>query len=308
MGTTIGLLAATIRLGTPLLLAATGELVTERAGLLNLSVEGMMLTGALAAFMGAYFTGSLCLAWLIAMLAGSLVALLFACLTVTLRTNQVIAALGINLLAVGGTGFLYRSVFGLATLTPQIHPAGAVKIPGLSHLPVAGPVLFAQSPLVYLSLVILCLVSWILQRTPLGLTIRAVGENAIAADTSGIPVDAIRYGAVLFGGALAGLGGAYLSTVALNVFLEGMTGGAGWIAVAMVIFGNWKSTGILLAALAFGGAQALQLRLQTAGINVPREFIVMIPYLLTLIALAGVVKRSRAPAQLGVPYDRGARI
>jgi general nucleoside transport system permease protein len=304
----MGFLVATVRLSTPLLLAATGELMAERAGLLNLSVEGMMLTGALAGFMGGYFSGSLWLAWLVAMAAGSLVALLFAWLTITMKANQVIVALGINLLAAGGTGFLYRAVFGLAAYTPQILPAEAIRIPWLSHLPVAGPILFAQTPLVYGSFLLLGLVSFVLNKTPLGLAIRAAGENAAAADTAGVPIDAVRYGAVLCGGALAGLGGAYLSTVALGVFLEGMTGGAGWIAVAIVIFGNWKSTGVLLAALTFGAAQALQLRLQTVGIEIPREFIVMIPYILTLVALAGVVKRSRAPAQLAIPYDRGERI
>jgi general nucleoside transport system permease protein len=304
----VGFLAATIRLSTPLLLAASGELVAERAGVLNLGVEGMMLNGALFGFLGAYFSGSLLVGWLSGMLAGALLALLFAFFTVSLRSHQVIVALGINLLALGETSFLYREIFGLAAITPQIKAALPRAIPLMSRIPILGPVFFDQALLTYVAFALPPLVWIFLYKTPAGRALRAVGENAIAADAVGVDVRRIRYLAVIFGGLLAGLSGAYLSTVALNLFLENMTGGAGWIAVAIVIFGNWNPWGILLAALTFGGAEALELRLQSAGIGIPREFIVMLPYLLTLVALSGFVKRSKAPAQLCIPFARNYKI
>ncbi len=303
----LGFLIAAIRLSTPLLLAALGELIAEKAGVLNLGVEGMMLTGALFGFLGAYYTGSLPLAWLIAMIAAAVVALVFCYFAITLRCHQVIVALGVNLVALGLTGFIYRSVFGLSASAPQIVPAEPIAIPLLSGIPYLGPLLFNHTLLVYIAFGIAPLIWYVIARTPMGLTLRAVGEKAVAADTVGIRVNAVRYGATIAGGALAGLAGAYLSTVALNVFLEGMTGGAGWIAVAIVIFGNWNALGIVIAALTFGAAQALQLRLQNAGIEIPREFLVMLPYVLTLVALAGVVRRSDPPAQLCIPYLRSSK-
>jgi simple sugar transport system permease protein len=301
----LGFLVAAIRLSTPLLLAATGELVAERAGVLNLGVEGMMLSGALCAFLGVYFTGLLWFGWLVAMIAGALMAVIFAYFAITLRSHQVIVGLGINLLAAGSTGFAYRTLFGIGSATPQIPSTSILPIPLLSDIPYLGPLLFQHTLLVYLAFCLVLPVWWVLFRTPLGLTLRAVGEKAHAADTAGINVHLVQYSATAFGGALAGLAGAYLSTVALNVFLEGMTGGAGWIAVAIVIFGNWHPLGIVAAALTFGGAEALQLRLQSSGLDVPREFIVMLPYVLTIVALAGAVRRSNPPAQLCIPYQRG---
>jgi ABC-type uncharacterized transport system permease subunit len=302
---TLSFLASAIRLSVPLILAATGELVAERAGVLNLSVEGMMLTGALTGFLGVHFTGSLVLGWLTAMLCGAGVAAIFGVFTICLRTHQVITALGINLLALGATGFAYRSLFGLAVLAPHITAAQPWPVPLLSRIPWIGPVLFDQSPLAYAAFLLPPVIAWLLFRTPLGLNLRAVGENAAMADTVGISVTGFRFGATIFGGMLAGLAGAYFSTTTLNVFLENMTGGTGWIAIAIVIFGNWKPGGVVLGALVFGGAQALQLRLQTAGVAIPREFVVMIPYVLTLAALAGLGQRSRAPAQLCIPFQRG---
>jgi general nucleoside transport system permease protein len=299
-----GFMIATIRLSTPLLIAATGELLTERAGVLNLGVEGIMLVGALCGFLGAYETGSVAIAWTAAGLAGATAAAVFCLFAVTLRAHQVIVALGINLAALGTTGFVYRKLFGLATTAPQIDAAPLVPLPWLSDLPVIGTVLFTHTLAVYAAFALVPLVWWLIDCTALGLTLRAVGENADAADAAGVRVQLVRYGATLVGGALAGFAGAYLSTVLLNVFLEGMTGGAGWIAVAIVIFGNWTPLGIMLAALTFGGAQALQLRLQSAGFPIPREFIIMLPYILTLVALAGIVRRSRAPAQLCIPFSR----
>lgn len=300
----MGFMIATIHVATPLLLSATGELIAERSGVLNLGVEGMMLTGALAGFLGAYATGSPVLGWMLAILAGGLVALIFAYFAITLRAHQVIVALGINLSMLGATGFVFRLLFGVSASAPEIKPAQIVPIPWLSQLPFVGPVLFQHALLVYLAFMAVPVVWWLLFHTPWGLTLRSVGENPQAADAVGISVARVRYTATVIGGAFAGLAGAYLSTVSLNVFLEGMTGGMGWIAVAIVIFGNWRPAGIVLAALTFGGAEALQLRLQNAGIGIPREFVVMLPYVLTLVALAGVVRRSRAPSQLCVPFAR----
>jgi ABC-type uncharacterized transport system permease subunit len=303
----IGFLVATVRLSTPLLIAATGEMFAERGGILNLGVEGMMLTGALAGFLGAYFTGSLILGWLTALLAGGIVALVFAFFAITLRCHQVIVALGLNLLLVGGTGFCYRTLFKYAASTPQVTVASAMAVPFLSRVPWLGPILFQHSLLVYFAFFLPGMAWWVLFRTDWGTMLRAVGENPLAADAVGVRVQVMRYSGTLIGGMMAGLAGAYLSTVDLNVFLEGMTGGIGWIAVAIVIFGNWNPFGILFASLLFGGAQALQLRLQLAGIGLPRELIVMLPYLLTLVALAGAVRKSNAPSQLCIPYFRPGR-
>lgn len=303
----VGFLIAAIRLSTPLLLAALGELVAERSGVLNLGVEGMMLTGALFGFLGTYYSGSLVIGWVAAMLAGALLALVFSYFAITLRCHQVIVALGINMLAIGGTGFIYRMIFGLSAIIPQIEAAQPLRIPLLADIPFVGPVLFQHTFLVYFAFLLAPALWFVINKTPMGLTLRAVGEKAVAADTVGIRVNTVRYLATLFCGAMAGLAGAYLSTTALNVFLEIMTGGAGWIAVAIVIFGNWKALGIVLAALTFGAAQALQLRLQNSGVEIPREFFTMLPYLLTLIALAGVVRRSDAPAMLCQPYVRNRK-
>lgn len=303
----VGFLVATIRLSTPLLLAALGELIAERAGVLNLGVEGMMLTGALFGFLGVHYSGSLMVGWGLAIVAGAAVALIFAVFAISLRCHQVIVALGINLLALGGTGFLYRLLFGVSAAAPQIVPAGPLEIPFLAGLPFIGEVLFRQTPIVYVTFALVPVVWYVIHKMPIGLTVRSVGENALAADTVGIRVQAVRYAATLVGGGMAGLAGAYLSTTSLNVFLEGMTGGTGWIAVAIVILGNWRPLGILLGSLMFGGAMALQLRLQNAGIAIPREFIVMLPYILTLVALTGLVRRSNPPALLCIPFVRAGR-
>jgi general nucleoside transport system permease protein len=301
---TLGFLVATVRMSTPLLLAATGEMIAERAGVLNLGVEGMMLTGALCGFLGVYYTGSLPLGWALAALAGVVVALVFAGCAITFRAHQVIVALGVNLLTLGTTGFVYRLLFGLSSSAPQIEAAVPVTVPVLGAIPWLGPIFFRHTVLVYFAFAVVPLTWWLLYRTPAGLVLRSVGENAVAADTVGVGGNRVRYIATAIGGAFAGLAGAYLSTVSLNVFLEGMTGGAGWIAVAIVIFGNWRPFGIVAAALIFGGAEALQLRMQSAGVGIPREFIIMLPYLLTLLALAGVMRRSQPPAQLCIPFVR----
>jgi ABC-type uncharacterized transport system permease subunit len=299
-----GLLVAAVRMSTPLLLAATGELVAEEAGILNLSVEGMMLTGALSGFLATYFTGSLWLGWIAALAAGASLALVFAFFSITLRCHQVIVALGVNLMASGGTAFCYRALFGLAATTPEIATADPIPIPGLGSFPWLGPILFRHDLLVYLGFLAPLAAGLVLYHTPWGAMIRSVGDNPAAAECAGVSVVRVRYLATAAGGAMAGLAGSYFSTVDLNVFIEDMTGGAGWIAVAIVIFGNWRPAGILGAALFFGAAEALQLRLQAAGVAIPREFIIMLPYILTLAALAGLGRRSHPPAQLCIPFAR----
>jgi simple sugar transport system permease protein len=301
---TQGLLVATVRLSTPLLLAATGELIAEESGVLNLGVEGMMLTGALSGFLATYFTGSLWMGWLAAVAAGAGLALVFGYFTITLRCHQVIVALGINLLASGGTAFCYRTLFGLAASTPKVATAEPIPIPGLASIPWLGPILFHHDLLVYLAFAAPWIASLVLYHTSWGAIIRSVGDNPRAAESVGVPVLRVRYLATAAGGAMAGLGGSYFTTVDLNVFIENMTGGAGWIAVAIVIFGNWRPLGVLGAALFFGAAEALQLRLQIAGTGIPRELIVMLPYVLTLVALCGKIRRSNAPSKLCIPYVR----
>jgi len=299
-----GFLISMIRLAVPLLLAASGELITEKSGVLNLSLEGMMLTGALCGFIGNYFSGSIVIGYVTGILGAMLLALIFAFFTVSLRAPQVIIALGINLFASGLTGYLYRLIFGLSNSTPKIDPAPSVHIPVLSDLPGIGKVLFYHPVLIYVSVFLVILIWWFIYKTPNGLILRATGENARAVNTVGMNVIRIRYLAVVIGGGFSGLAGAYLSTTNLNVFMENMTGGNGWIAVAIVIFGNYQPFGILFAAIAFGAAQAGQLRLQNLGLNIPKEFLIMIPYLLTLFSLCVFGRWSKAPKELCIPYSK----
>jgi general nucleoside transport system permease protein len=287
---------------TPLLLAATGELVAERAGVLNLGVEGMMVIGALAAFAASRETGSLSLAIAAAAMAGATMAALFGCLALSLRANQVAAGLaltmfGLGLSALWGQGYSGQS----AGAFPRLNVAG------LSDLPVIGKLLFAQDGLFYLSLALLAVVAWGLERTRLGLILRAIGENHDAAHAIGHPVLAYRYGAVLFGGALAGLGGAYLSLVQTPLWAERMTAGRGWIALALVVFAAWRPWRLLGGAYLFGAVTILQLHSQAFGIGMDAQVLAMLPYLVTILVLVIISRdrmrvKLRAPACLGKPF------
>jgi simple sugar transport system permease protein len=310
----ISLLAAGIRLTVPVLLAVLGEIITERSGVLNLGLEGVMLVGGLAGFMVAYgleHSAGLPLvgAWLgigAGIVAGMLMGLLMAVMTVTFKADQVVAGVTLVLFGQGLTTYLYRQQF--ASLTAQVTGLENWSIPVLSNIPVLGEMLFTHNITVYLSVLLVFLCWFLLFRTNWGLQIRAVGENPAAADTSGIDVQRTRYLSLLLGCALVGLGGAVLTVAQLHLFREGVTAGRGWIAVALVFFARWRPMRALWGALLFGLADALQFRIQALGSEeLPYEFLLMLPYVLTLLVLLQRTERSEAPSALGIPYLKGER-
>lgn len=301
------ILSSAVISGTPILFAALGELMTERAGVLNLGVEGMMLVGAVSGFMAAIITGNSWLGLFAAMIAGGLMALIHAVLTVTLRANQVVSGLALTLFGTGLSGYLGKGYVG----TPIAEPFRGIALPGLSSIPVLGQVLFSQDVLVYGSwLLVLCLWAF-LRWTRAGLYLQAIGENPGAADSLGINVFALRYLYVTVGGMLCGVGGAYLSLASAPSWLENMTAGRGWIAVALVIFALWRPWRALIGSYLFGGIDALGFHLQVAGVHVSHFFLQMLPYLFTITVLTVVVARRggrlTSPGALGLPYDREER-
>jgi simple sugar transport system permease protein len=298
------LLEAALRLAAPLLIAALGELVVERAGVVNIGIEGTMLTGAFAGFAVAAATGSPWAGVAAATLAGAGVGVLFAAFAVARGTDQIVVGMAVNLLALGATGLAARALYGGAPPTAPTVPIPS--LPALADLPLLGPVLLRQTPFVPASLLLALAVGLGLARTRAGLRLRAVGESARAADSEGVSVVRARFLAVVFGAALAGLAGSALSLAQSDTFSEGMTAGRGFIALAVVIFGGWRAGGAVLAALFFGGAIALQFRLQARGAGIPYPVFLMLPYLVTLLVLAVAAGRARAPADLGRPYHREA--
>ncbi len=296
------LLEAAVRLATPLLIAALGELVVERAGVINIGIEGMMLTGAFASFALAAASGSPLLGAAGGVAAGAAAGALFALFAVVRKGDQIVVGMALNLLALGATGLGSRTLWGGA---PPDAPAQVpASLAGLAEIPLAGAVLFQQTPFVYTGWALAAGIAFFLARTRFGLRLRAVGESARAADAEGVAVDRVRFGAVLFGAGLAGLAGASLSLAHSETFTEGMTAGRGFIALAVVIFGRWRPGGVLLAALFFGAATALQFRLQARGSAIPYPVFLMFPYLVTLVVLTFVSSGSRAPADLGRAYHR----
>jgi ABC-type uncharacterized transport system permease subunit len=300
----LSVLTAAVVTGTTFLLAALGALLNERAGILNLGVEGMMLMGAVCGFLAANATGSPWLGVLAALGAGALGALIHALLTITLRANQVGSGLALAIFGAGFSAYLGRSVAGL----PLTSPLTPVAVPGLAQLPVVGELLFHHNPLVYVGYLLVPLLWWWLYRTRPGLHLRAVGENPAAADAMGISVARTRYVYVLLGGALCGLAGAHLSLAVTPAWVEGMTAGRGWVAVSLVIFAGWKPGRAALGALLFGAVEAAVFRLQAVGTTISPALLAMLPYLLTLAALA-VASRGRPamPGALGLAYDRESR-
>lgn len=295
----IAFLASTAGAATPLVLAALGELVVERSGVLNLGIEGIMVVGAVVGFMATLHTGSLGLGMLAALGAGMAMALVFAFLVLTLQTNQVATGLALTLFGLGVSAFLGRDLVG-QTVTPM----APLSFPVLSNLPFVGPLLFRFDAMVYGSLVLVALVSWALARTRVGLLIRAVGESPHSAHAIGMPVVALRYATVLFGGAMAGLGGAYLSLALTPMWAEGMTAGRGWIALALVVFATWKPRGVVLGAYLFGGVTMLQFHGQGLGLDVPSEFLSMLPYLATIVVLV-IICRNPQTILLNKPMSLG---
>jgi simple sugar transport system permease protein len=297
-----GFLAAAVRVATPLLLAATGELVAERSGVINLGIEGAMLGGALAAAIGSAAAGPW--AGLAAGLAaGVLLALVFALIAIGAGADQIIAGTALTLGAVGLTGAIYHLAFGPAGAGLTIPTLGAVRLPGLASIPVLGEALFAQPVTTYLALMAVPIAGWWLYHTRTGLALRAAGEGAAAARAAGVRVRALRTGATLVAGAFAGVAGACLVLAQVGTFTERMTAGRGFVAIAIVVLGRWRPGGVLLAALLFGGAMALQYVFQAAGLAVPYQLFLMLPYVLTLAALAGAARQVRAPAELGRALD-----
>src|SRR5580692_7520648 len=296
-------LGSSIRLAVPLLLAGIGELVSERAGVLNMSLEGMMLTGAFAAAVGAWATGNPFIGLGVGVLAVVPVALLQAFLSVTLRANQIVTGIGINILMLGATTLAYREIFGSRS-REQIPGLDKWKPPGLGDIPIFGEAVFQQVWLLYLGLVIIVLTAIVMRTTSLGIAIHAAGVEPRAVDKSGLSVTRIRYLVVLFTGFMAALAGAFLSIGDIHTFTEGMTRGAGYLAIAAVIFGKWKILGTIFACLLFGAATAMQFQLPAMGIAVPNALLIMMPYLLALLAVAGLVGRQTAPAALAEPYRR----
>jgi simple sugar transport system permease protein len=297
------LVASLMVASTPILLAAVGELVVEKAGVLNLGVEGMMITGAVTGFIAAVTTTSPALGFLAAMLAGAALALLFGLLTQFLLSNQVATGLALTLFGLGLSALVGQGYVGIrAPALPR------VDFGPLSDLPVLGRVLFGHDPVLYLSLALVAAVWAFLRFTRAGLILRAVGESAEAAHALGYPVRLVRLGAIAFGGALAGLGGAYLSLVRVPQWTEGMTAGAGWIALAIVVFASWRPERALVGAYLFGGISVLQLNLQAAGAAVPVELLSASPYLVTILVLVLISRGSGAdaPADLGRPFHASA--
>lgn len=310
----IAVLTAGIRLAVPVLLAVLGEIITQLSGVMNLGLEGIMLVGGLAGLATTYWleqsTGLAELsAWAglgAGLVAGALMGLVMAFLSITCRADQVVAGITLVLLGQSLTTYLYRAQPALGQA--RVTGLGALPIPGLANIPLVGEVLFNHNPVVYLSMALVGLVSFLLFRTNWGLQIRAAGEHPAAVEASGLNVLRIRYLCILTGAALAGLGGAVLTVVQLNLFIEGVTAGRGWIAIALVFFSGWRPSLALVGALLFGVADALQFRIQALGSQeLPYEFLLMLPYVLTLVVLASRRQRDQTPAALGVPYVKGER-
>lgn len=295
----VQIMVALIIAATPLLFAALGELVVEKSGVLNLGVEGMMIVGAIGGFATGVMTGSLILAILAGAAAGVVLSLLFAVMTQYLMSNQVATGLALTLFGLGVASLAGQGFAGVT-----IDVSVRLDIPGLTDLPVVGPLIFGHDPLVYLSIAMTVGVWWFLTRTRAGLNLRAIGENHDAAHAIGYSVRLTRVAAIVFGGAMAGVGGAYLSVIATPLWVEGMTAGRGWIALAIVVFAAWKPGRALLGAYLFGGVTIIQLNLQALGVAIESQYLSMTPYLMTIIVLV-VISADKARARLNAPACLG---
>ncbi len=295
---TTAVMASTLRQSTPLILGALCGLICERSGVINIGIEGQMLMGAFLAFLANVYLGNLWLALGVGMLTGAIMGLLLAFMSVTLKMDQIIGGTVINILAIGLTGYFYVS--GLTT-RGKFPP---YALGPLADIPLIGPVFFRNPPITYLAIIIVFVMHYVLFYTRWGLRTRAVGEHPSAADTVGINVFKMRYVNVMIGGVFAGLAGAFLTLEGVGTFERGMTNGRGFLALAIMIFGKWTPLGAWGAALLFGFTYALQTQLQFMGVNLPPQFIGSMPYILTILVLAGFVGRSRAPAAEGTPYEK----
>ena len=298
----VGLFTATLRMATPLVFAALGGIFSERVGVVNIALEGMMLTGAFTGVLASYYTSNAWLGVLAAVMAGGLLGLVQAILTVKFAGNQIVAGTGINILAVGITAYLSQVIWGSRGASQSVNGLGTISIPLLKDIPILGEILGSTTPLVYIMLILVVFAHIVLFKTPIGLRLRAVGEHPAAADTAGINVHQTKYLFLMISGMLAALGGAFLSLGQLNFFVSSMTGGRGFIALAAMILGGWMPFGALGAGLLFGLTDALQMRLQGAGLLAP-QIIQAIPYIITVVVLAGFV-RKRTPPSDYKPYEK----
>lgn len=297
----IGLIAATFRVATPLIYGTLGELFCERAGILNLGIEGTMFIGSFVGFAVADATGSLWLGVLAAVVSGMIGGLIMSLFAVRLGVNQHVSGLGTTLLLTGLSLFLFRVVYGIQRIQPAITPFQTLSPFG--DIPVLGPI-FQQYALTYIAILLIPLAWWVLYRTNFGLSIRSVGENPEAADAAGINVYRVRTIALMIGGGLMAVGGAFLSIGQLGSFTFGIISGRGWVCIALIIFANWLPARVLWGALLFGLIEALQLRLQTTGLKLPYEAFLALPYIVTIIALAIAGRNATGPAAVLKPYKR----
>ncbi len=302
MNEVVSFFSTTIRLAAPTLLAALGIVFSERAGIVNIGTEGMMLVGALAGVIGSYVTGNVWLGTLIAVVVTVLFAAIFAFFTVVVKADQTVIGTGMNLLASGLTITVNRALFGASTSPPEIDKFVIAPIPGLSKIPVIGPIFFNHHILVYLAFLFVPIAHFVMFRTNVGLKVRSVGENPKACDTVGIRVGLTRFMSILYSGVLAGIAGSFISMGMLSFFTEGMIAGGGFIALAAVVFGNYTPRGVMFSSLVFGASNALMYRLQALATNIPSQFPLMIPYVITIVSLCIVSRRSNKPLGSGKPY------
>ncbi|GFE66078.1 ABC transporter permease [Litoreibacter roseus] len=301
--------AAAIRIASPLILGTLGELICERAGVLNLGIEGIMVSGAFAGWMAVYSGTGLWTGVGVAMCVGMSFGLLHSVLTVPFGLSQHVVGLGVTLLATSGTYYAYRLALPEVTSPPKIEAFQPFEIPFLSDIPGIGPALFSQTPLTYLAFGLVLVVSLVLYRTPLGLAVRAAGENPAAVAAQGLSVTAIRMGAVTVGSGFMAMGGAFLTMSAFDSFFFEMVNGRGWICIALVVFGSWRPGKALLGAVLFAAFDALQIRMQqtSLGADVPYQIFLMMPYILSILALVVMSRRAEVPAALMVPFNKGER-
>ena len=298
----VGILTSAIRLAAPYLFASIGESFAQLSGVVNLGVDGIMLVGAYAAFFVALNTGNLWLGVLAALVVGLLMGLLMSVISVTLKAEQGISGIGLYMFGLGLSSLLFKVTIGTVKTVNGFRP---IKIPLLGDIPILGEILFQHNVLVYLAFLLVPAAWWVLEKTTWGLRIKAAGQNPAAADSLGVNVDRVRYVSVCLGAMLAGLAGASLSISLVNLFQENLTAGQGFIAVALVYFGGWRPVGIMGGALLFSTVNAFQLWMQVLGVNIPSDVAVMLPYLLTIAALAVTMNRAHQPAGLNLPFERG---
>lgn len=298
---------ATVRMASPIILAAMGEVFLQRSGIINLGMESMVIFGAFFGVLGSAMTGNGWMGLGFAMLAGALTGLIYGFIVITLRANQSVTGTAFNIIGLGLTSFLARVIWGIRELPVQVDPIKSLPIPLLSDIPIIGQVLFNHSPLVYIAYLMVGFAVFVLYKTTWGLKIRAAGENPRAASTVGINVYAWRYACAILAGTLAAMGGSILSLSQLNMFVDGMSGGRGYFALATVILGQWHPIGTAIGGLVFGAGNALQMRLQTFGVAIPSDLLLVIPFVLSFLAVVLYHgKSSNKPAALGKPFEKEA--